>query len=174
MHHAGIVCCLLVACLLSQQHACESQGRICSDHFSCCHTKTEVADQTFYLTQSQYTDTGSSSPSADPIAPGAWQGSHWNANFKINGMTRPRNIPMARVGIKSWICHSWGDRLNHKVKEAVTWVTPWLPTFEVNGMNLPGIKHAFCTWSRCLYLRLTRQSDTVHIQDMKEQLSHLF
>ena len=38
------------------------------------HTKTEVADQTFYLTQSQHTDTGSTSPSTDPIRLGAWQG----------------------------------------------------------------------------------------------------
>ena len=40
----------------------------------------EAADQTFHLTQSQYTDTGPTSPSADPITPGAWQGSHWSAN----------------------------------------------------------------------------------------------
>ena len=71
----------LVGCLTSQQHASVSQGRICSDNFTCCHTETEVADPTFYLTQSQYTDTGPTSPSADPITPGAWQGSHWNANF---------------------------------------------------------------------------------------------
>ena len=73
--------CLLVGCLTSQQHASVSQGRICSDNFTCCHTEIEVADQTFYLTQSQYTDTGQTSPSADPITPGAWQGSHWSANF---------------------------------------------------------------------------------------------
>ena len=24
---------------------------------------------------------GPASPSADPMTPGAWQGSHWNANF---------------------------------------------------------------------------------------------
>ena len=71
----------LVGCLTSQQQASVSQGRICSDNFTCCHTEIEVADQTFYLTQSQYTDTGLTSPSADPITPGAWQGSHWNANF---------------------------------------------------------------------------------------------
>ena len=35
-----------------------SQGRICSDNFTCCHTEIDVADPTFYLTQSQYTDTG--------------------------------------------------------------------------------------------------------------------
>ena len=73
--------CLLVACLTSQQQASVSQGRICSDIFTCCHTEIEVADQTFYLTQSQYTDTGPTSPSADPITPGAWQGSRWSANF---------------------------------------------------------------------------------------------
>ena len=72
---------LFVGCLTSQQHASVSQGRICSDNFTCCHTEIEVADQTFSLTQSQYTDTGPTSPSADPITPGAWQGSHWSANF---------------------------------------------------------------------------------------------
>ena len=73
--------CLLVGCLTSQQHASVSQGRICTDNFTCCHTEIQVADPTFYLTQSQYTDTGPTSPSADPITPGAWQGSHWSANF---------------------------------------------------------------------------------------------
>ena len=70
-----------VGCLTSQQHASVSQGRICTDNFTCYHTEIEVADQTFYLTQSLYTDTGPTSPSADPIMPGTWQGSHWGANF---------------------------------------------------------------------------------------------
>ena len=72
---------LFVGCLSSQQHASVSQGRICTDNFTCCHTEIEAADQTFHLTQSQYTDTGPTSPSADSITPGAWQGSHWSANF---------------------------------------------------------------------------------------------
>ena len=83
----GFVClfvCLFLLCLFfgvifgggregggglftSQQHGSVSQGRFCSDKFTCCHTEIEVADQTFYLTQSQNTDTGSTSPSADPI-----------------------------------------------------------------------------------------------------------
>ena len=86
---------LFVGCLMSQQQASVSQGRICSDNFTCCHTETEVADPTFYLTQSQYTDTGPTSPSADLITPGAWQGSHWSANFEVTGMTRPRKNPGA-------------------------------------------------------------------------------
>ena len=72
---------LLVGCLMSKQHASVSQGRICSDKLTCCHTEIETADKAFYLTQSQHTDTGPTSPSADPIMPGAWQGSHWSANF---------------------------------------------------------------------------------------------
>ena len=64
--------CLFVGCLTSQQHASVSQGWICSDNLTCCHTETEVADQTFYLTQSQYTDTGPTSRNADPVTPGAW------------------------------------------------------------------------------------------------------
>ena len=81
---------LFIGCWTSQQHASVSQGRICSDNFTCCHTEIEVVDQTFYLTQSQYTDTGLTSPSADPITPGAWQGSHWSANFWVTGMTLSR------------------------------------------------------------------------------------
>ena len=74
-------CSLFVGCLTSQQHASVSQGWICSDNFTGCHTEIEVADQTFHLILSQYTDTGPTSPSADPITPGAWQGSHWSANI---------------------------------------------------------------------------------------------
>ena len=68
----------LVGCVMSQQHASVSQEGIYADKFTCCHTEIEVADQTFHLTQLQYTDT---SPSTDPTTPGAWQGSHWSANF---------------------------------------------------------------------------------------------
>ena len=87
--------CLLVACLTFQQHASVSEGRFCSDKFTCCHTEIEVADQTFHLTQSQYTDTGPTSPSTDPITPDAWQGSHCSASFEVTGMTRPRKNPGA-------------------------------------------------------------------------------
>ena len=76
-HHS-----LFVGCLTSQQRASASKGRIFSDNFMCCHTEIEVVDQAFCLTQSQYTETGPTSPSVNPIMPGAWQGSHWSANFK--------------------------------------------------------------------------------------------
>ena len=86
---------VVVGCSTSQQHASVSQGQICSDNFMCCHTELEVADPTFHLMQSQYTDTGPISPSIDHIMPDAWQGSHWSANFEISGMTRPWKNPVA-------------------------------------------------------------------------------
>ena len=66
---------LCVGCLTSQQHASVSRRRICSDSCTWCHTETEVVDQTFYLTQSQYTNIQPISHNADPITPGAWQSS---------------------------------------------------------------------------------------------------
>ena len=75
--------CLFVGWLLNVPATCYSvfQGRICSDKFTCCHNEMEVADPTVYLSQSQHIDTGPTSPSADPIMSGAWQGSHWSANY---------------------------------------------------------------------------------------------
>ena len=96
---------LFVICLTSQQHSSVSQGRICSDNFTCCHTETEVADQTSCITQPQYT--GPTSPSPDPITPGAWQGSQWNVNFEVTGMTRPGKIP-SQVGFEPRIFRSRG------------------------------------------------------------------
>ena len=81
---------------MSQQHASVSQGWICSDKCMCCHTEKESADQTFYHTHSQYTDTGPTNPSTDPITPGTWQGSHWRANFKVNGMIQSEKITQCK------------------------------------------------------------------------------
>ena len=88
-----------------------SQGPICSDNFTCCHTEIEVADPTFYLTQSQYTDTGLTSPSTDPITPGAWQGSHWSANVEVTDIARPGKTP-SQTGFEPRIFRSRGVCLN--------------------------------------------------------------
>ena len=53
------------------------------------HTQTEVADQTLYLTQSQYTDTGLTS-----------------VNFGVTGMTRQGMILAAQAGIEPRVCRS--------------------------------------------------------------------
>ena len=131
----GFVCLLFVGCLTSQQQASVSQGRICEDNFTCCHTETEVADPTFYLTKSQYTDTRPTSPSADPIMPCAWQGSHWSANFEVSGMTRPGKIPW-QTGFKPWIFRSRSRCLNHLASEAVMHQYIW----QYHSQNL-----CFCT-----------------------------
>ena len=115
----SLLAATLVGCLTYQQHASVSQGRVCSDNLTCCHTEIEVADQTFHLTQSQYTDTGTTSPSTDPITPGAWQGSHWSANFEVTGMTRPRKKSRRKAGFEPGIFRSRGGRLNHQANEAV-------------------------------------------------------
>ena len=92
----------MVGCLTSQQQASVSQGWICSDNFTCCHTVKEVADQTFYLTQSQYTDTRPTSPSADPITPGAWQVlSHWYDS------TPPKNPSASRIRTRDLPLSRW-------------------------------------------------------------------
>ena len=65
------------------------RGRTCSDNFTPCHSKTEVASRTRHLTQSRYTDNGSTSPSTDPITQGVWQGSHYSTSFKVGGLVRP-------------------------------------------------------------------------------------
>ena len=88
-------CCWLVGCLMSQQHASASQGRVCSNNFTCCHTEIEVEDQTFYPNQSQYTDPGLTSSNADPITPGAWCQfwSHWYDSTRKNPLTSKIRTP---------------------------------------------------------------------------------
>ena len=83
----------------TQQHAFVSQRLICSS-CTCCHTTIKVAHQTCCLTQSQYADTRQTSPSADPIMPGAWHGSHWYDSTwkKIHGEN----------GNQTQVCRSWG------------------------------------------------------------------
>ena len=69
-----------------RQDASVSQGSICSDKCVCCHTDTEVADQSFYLIQPLSTDTRQTSPNTDPIPPAAWEGSHWSTKFYVTGV----------------------------------------------------------------------------------------
>ena len=85
---------------MSQQHGSVSRETDLL-HCMCCHTETEIADETFYLILSQYSDTGLASSSTDPTAPGAWQASHWRANFKL--LVWFENIP-AQAGIKPHVC----------------------------------------------------------------------
>ena len=103
---------LFAGCLTSQQRASVYRGRICSVNFTCCYTEIEVVDHTIYLTQSLYTDTGPTSPSTDPITPGAWQGSRWSAILKSLVWLNPEKIP-SQAGFEPGIFLSRGGRLNH-------------------------------------------------------------
>ena len=110
---------LLLACLTSQQYASVSQGRICSDNFMCYYNETEVADPTFYVTQSQYADTRPTSPSSDQITPGTCQGSHWSTKFQVTGLTESGKILSKKAGIEPRVCHSRGGHLDHLAKKAM-------------------------------------------------------
>ena len=68
-----ITVCLFIGCLTSQQHTSVSQGRICLDNGTCCHTRKAVADHTCSLTQSLNTDTGPTNFSTEPMTPSACQ-----------------------------------------------------------------------------------------------------
>ena len=61
----------MLACLLARV----AQGRT--------RVRAATQIQLCRLTQSRCTDTGPTSPSADPVAPGAWQGSHRGSNFHV-------------------------------------------------------------------------------------------
>ena len=47
---------VVYVCLASHQSASVSKGRTCLEKCTCCHTETEIADQTSHLPQSQYSD----------------------------------------------------------------------------------------------------------------------
>ena len=88
-------------------------------NFTCCHTEIEVADPTFHLTQSQYTDTGPTIPSTDPTTPGAWQGiatecqflRHWYDSTPEKSR-RKRDLPLSILGQRGGTL-SAGDRVSN-------------------------------------------------------------
>ena len=147
---------LLGGCLTSQQHASVSQGRICTDNFTCCHTEIEVTDPTFHLTQSQYTDTGPTNPSPDPITPGAWQGSHWSANFEVTGMTRPRKKSRRKRDSNPVSSALEGDALTTRPTRRFKWPSYWcegyVPCFRLLMGLDPALNCVHCC-KRCNKIR---------------------
>ena len=100
-----MVLLLFVGCLTSQQHASVSQGQIYSDSFMCCHTEIEVADPTFHLTQSQYTDTGAN------------QSHHWPYNGRrLAGWPLECQFLSHLTPEKSW--NKWDSNLGSSALEA--------------------------------------------------------
>ena len=88
---------LVVGCLTSQQHASVSGMDLLRQVYAQPH-QDKNADQTLHLTQSQYTDTMPTSPSADPTMPGAWQGSHWIAHFISHSFDSIQKNPHSASG----------------------------------------------------------------------------
>ena len=96
-HLALKTLCLLVACLTSPNHSgCISGMDLLN--FTSCHTERKVANQTFYLTPTQYTDTRLTCPNTNPITPGVWQSSHWSTSFYVTGMIQSGRRSMVQVG----------------------------------------------------------------------------
>ena len=73
--------------------------RICSGNFTCRHTESKAADQTFYLTQSQCTNTGPTSPNADHVTPATGVSFFFFFFFSSYWYDSTRNIP-AEAGIE--------------------------------------------------------------------------
>ena len=115
-----LVACLL-ACLTSQQHASVSQGQVRSDIYTCCHTERDVADQA--ISQSQHTDIGPTSPSADTVTPGAWQGSHCpECHFLNHWCDSTRLHPRGESGNRTYLeVDALSGRLKHKANEAYSY-----------------------------------------------------
>ena len=95
----------------------------CTGTFTSCHTEIEVADQTFYLTQSQYTDTGPTSPSW-PYSARRLAGWPLKCQFLSHWYDSTGKIP-SQAGFEPWILRSRGGRLNHWINEAVWVQTGW-------------------------------------------------
>ena len=91
-------CCWLVAQSPSKVQ-CTSQGEICSDNRACYPTVIEASDQNCHLTQPQRTDTGPTSPSADPITLGAWQDSRWSAESSWKKKKNPWQKQKSNPGL---------------------------------------------------------------------------
>ena len=115
---------LLVGCLTSRQHARVSQGRICSDKlYVLPHwDRSEVADQTFYLTQSPLLTPGVPVPKLTPqrqtpgrVGTGVPILSHWYdwTRKKIHGES----------GNRTQVCRSWGARPT--TRPTKRWLVSW-------------------------------------------------
>ena len=115
-------------------YKCQQREKPISHNCSCCHTERDIARQTCHLTQSQYFNTGPTSPSTDPITQGAWQGSHWSVSFYVTGMTRPRKISV-QAGFEPGIFRSRGGHTKRKTADQTFHLTQ--PQYRNTGPTSP-------------------------------------
>ena len=96
-----------------------------------------AADQTFYLTQSQCTDTRPTSPNADPMMPSAWLGNHWSTNLQVAGMTQPGERSIGKAGIEPRLPFS-RQMPDHMAIEVVDINKEITANYYITGMDCTG------------------------------------
>ena len=125
-----------------------SQGQICLDNFGRFHSGTDVADQAWYVTQSQKTDTwrtrSCSEPSRSDVRVGSrWKASFWShwydsACFWIRGShTQCRRLTSGpwRIVEQSTPCSLWSPGYNAqslaRIRKFVSWLLNVPPSVKV-------------------------------------------
>ena len=102
----GDIYCWLLAYSTSQHHCwCISLTDLLWQ-LHMFHTETEVAGQIIYLTQSQWTDTGQTSPSADPIRQLDWQGNSLEYQFWRSWCDSTRKNLHGEIGTRAQVWRS--------------------------------------------------------------------
>ena len=81
---------------------CVSQVRICLDSFASCHTEPEITDRIICLIQSQYTDTGPTSPCAHPRTLGQLKALEQVGCFRPRGRNLKRGL-VVRYRAAVWV-----------------------------------------------------------------------
>ena len=105
-------------------------------------SEREAEFPTCYLTHSQYADTGSTSLTADPITPGAWQGSHQSGNKtqfdpRLSGSPADTSPPDHRV-----------DRFSPGVKRRIKRARSPHPLVCYHCLSVHAGKNVVCSQSR--------------------------
>ena len=144
----------LLACFTSHQHSNVSQGRICSDKCTCCHTEIENCSSDLLRHQSQYTDTAPTSPSPDPVRPDAWQDRHQSTSYVSHWYDTAWEKPNGEHRVRSRVSSSAGGHLTtrpprqHTCRHVnVCWlllfVGCWLLLLWTDsaGAHLQGLRH---------------------------------
>ena len=99
-------CCCCCCCVVCWLHYCPTSMNVYLRHesartvVSAATLRRKLQIKVFTSPPSQYTGTGSTSPSADPIIPGAWLGSHRATSFKSLLSLDLKKRSAAKAGIE--------------------------------------------------------------------------
>ena len=104
--------CMWLGRQASKKQSDVFRGITAQTNCTCCHTETEVADQTFCLTKSLYTHTGPTSPRADPYNARRLVGSHWCAKCLSHRRDSTWKQINGESGNRTTVCRFRGGRLS--------------------------------------------------------------